>query len=186
MRVIAGKAKSLPLKTIDGMGTRPTTDRIKETLFNMIGLWVPGADVLDLFAGSGGIGIEAISRGARKAVFVEKNKQAAAVIRENLTFTRLADQGSVLEMDVFAALQELDRQGHRFDVIFMDPPYNQLWEKRVLELLAKTELLGEDGVVITEASMETSFDYVEMLGFVITRTKKYKTNQHVFLQKKSE
>ena len=90
MRVIAGKARSLHLKTIEGLDTRPTTDRIKETLFNMINDELYGASFLDLFSGSGGIGIEALSRGARKAVFVESSRKAAACIQENLKFTRLA------------------------------------------------------------------------------------------------
>ena len=88
MRVIAGTAKRLQLKTLDGLDTRPTTDRIKETLFNMINLEIPGAVFLDLFAGSGGIGLEAISRGAKRAVFVEQNRKAAACIQENIQFTK--------------------------------------------------------------------------------------------------
>ena len=95
MRVIAGKARSLHLKTIEGLDTRPTTDRIKETLFNMINDELYGASFLDLFSGSGGIGIEALSRGARKAVFVESSRKAAACIQENLKFTRLASDGEV-------------------------------------------------------------------------------------------
>lgn len=107
MRVIAGKARSLRLKSIEGMDTRPTTDRIKETLFNMINDDLYGASFLDLFSGSGGIGIEALSRGARRAVFVESSRKAAACIQDNLKFTRLAPEGEVLVMDVFRALDTL-------------------------------------------------------------------------------
>ena len=102
MRVIAGSARRLRLKTIDGMETRPTTDRIKETLFNMIHDDLYGCAFLDLFAGSGGIGIEALSRGAKSAVFVEKDKRAASCIRENLAATRLADRALVMCCDAFA------------------------------------------------------------------------------------
>lgn len=108
MRVIAGSAKRLQLKTIDGLDTRPTTDRIKETLFNMISHEIADSCFLDLFSGSGAIGIEALSRGAKEAVFVEQNRKAMACIRENLTFTKLAKQSVLLEMDVLSALKRLE------------------------------------------------------------------------------
>ncbi len=181
MRVIAGTAKRLPLKTVPGDGTRPTTDRIKETLFNMMQNEVYDARFLDLFAGSGGIGIEALSRGAKKAVFVEKDRRAAACIRQNLTFTRLADRGELLQMDVMSALSRLSG-GEPFDLVFMDPPYHDGWEERVLTFLAGSGLLHEDSVVIVEAAMETSFAYLEEIGFTLQRRKEYKTNCHLFLK----
>ena len=106
MRVIAGKARRLLLKTIEGNDTRPTTDRIKETLFNMINNDVPGARFLDLFAGSGGIGIEALSRGAKYCAFVENNPKAANCIRENLLHTKLSDDALVLESGFNTALKK--------------------------------------------------------------------------------
>ena len=109
MRVIAGKAKSLPLKTLEGDQTRPTTDRIKETLFNLLQPELPGCRFLDLFAGSGAIGIEALSRGASRAVFVEKNPRAVSIIRENLRFTHLEKEAEVLKMDAAASLAFLSR-----------------------------------------------------------------------------
>ena len=105
MRVIAGKARRLNLKTVPGMDTRPTTDRIKETLFNILQPELLDCHFLDLFSGSGAIGIEALSRGAARAVFVEKNPKACTCIRENLTFTKLADSGTLLNMDVMQALR---------------------------------------------------------------------------------
>lgn len=185
MRVIAGKARSLVLKTIEGMDTRPTTDRIKETLFNMIGTWLPGCEFLDLFAGSGAIGIEALSRGASRATFVENNPAAAKVVRENLTHTRLNTQARMFQLDVFAALTEMGNRGYAFDIIFMDPPYNQLLEKKVLEHLSASSILAEDAVIIVEASLETDFSYADALGYEVTREKEYKTNKHVFLKKKA-
>ena len=180
MRVIAGSAKRLQLKTIDGMDTRPTTDRIKETLFNMISPYIADSCFLDLFSGSGAIGIEALSRGAEKAVFVEQNRKAMECIRENLRYTRL-EKGAVLyEMDVFSALKKLDTP---FDYIFMDPPYNMLLEKKVLEYLSESELLSDSGIIIVEASLETDFSYVEELGFAVIKEKKYKTNKHLFLER---
>jgi len=180
MRVIAGSAKRLQLKTVDGFDTRPTTDRIKETLFNMIAPYIPDCRFLDLFGGSGAIGIEALSRGAAEAVFIEKNPQAAACIRENLKCTKLEENGSLIEMDVLRALKELAGQ-RPFDYIYMDPPYNQLLEKQVLEYLAETELLAEDGTIIVEASKETDFSYLEDWGYIRMKQKEYKTNMHVFI-----
>ena len=181
MRVIAGTAKRLQLKTLDGLDTRPTTDRIIETLFNMLTPYISGSTFLDLFAGSGGIGIEALSRGAKEAVFVEKNVKAMACIKENLQYTKLAHKASVLTADVLTALRKLDGD-KQFDYIFMDPPYNQELERKVLEYLAESDLMTEDCVIIVEASKETEFDYVERLGFSIIKEKVYKTNKHVFLE----
>ena len=164
MRVIAGKARRLNLKTIPGTDTRPTTDRIKETLFNILQPELPDCRFLDLFSGSGGIGIEALSRGAEYAVFVEKNPKAAACIKENLAFTKLAEGGKLLNMDVLQALRSLEGKG-AFDIIFMDPPYNQELERQVL------------------ADLNTDFDYLESLGYQQLRSKEYKTNKHVFLIK---
>ena len=182
MRVIAGSAKRLHLKTLEGMDTRPTTDRIKETLFNMIGPGMYGCIFLDLFSGSGGIGIEALSRGAREAVFVEKNPKAMAVIKENLKFTRLAQRAVTVTRDVMAALYQMEGE-KVFDFIFMDPPYDKGLERRVLEYLAESELVYEDTVIIVEASKNTDFSYAEDLGLAIVREKVYKTNKHVFLEK---
>ncbi|MCI8514865.1 MAG: 16S rRNA (guanine(966)-N(2))-methyltransferase RsmD [Lachnospiraceae bacterium] len=183
MRVIAGKAKSLPLKTTEGANTRPTTDRIKETLFNILGPAIPGCRFLDLFSGSGAIGIEALSRGAEEAVFVEHDKKAAVCLRENLAFTRLADRAVILETDVLSALERLTREGTCFDLIFLDPPYGKLWEKKVLEALSKSGLLASEGRIVVEASLETDMDYAADMGFEIVRIKNYKTNRHIFLEK---
>lgn len=182
MRVIAGSARSLPLKTAAGMDTRPTTDRIRETLFNMLGSTVPDCRFLDLFAGSGAIGIEALSRGAARAVFVEKNPKAAACIRQNLEFTRLDARAVLLRTDVFAALGSM--QEPAFDVIFMDPPYNCGLERRALEMLAPSHLADAHTLVIAEASLSTGFTYLDELGFEVIKYKKYKTNAHIFLKKK--
>lgn len=183
MRVIAGKAGSLKLKTIDGSSTRPTTDRIKETLFNMIQPSVCDSIFLDLFAGSGGIGIEALSRGAKKCVFVENNRAASACIRENLSFTRLDDRGEVLEMDVMTALERLKGKGQGFDIIFMDPPYEKGYERQVLSQLKDLSIADSNTIIIVEASMNTDFSYVMEYGMKVLKEKRYKSNKHVFMQK---
>ena len=182
MRVIAGKARRIPLVTVKGMETRPTTDRTKETLFNMIAHGLCDCTFLDLFSGSGAIGIEAISRGVKKAVFVENNPNAIQCIMENLKKTQLADQAKVIREDVFSALRRLDGR-EKFDYVFMDPPYNHMLEKEVLTYLAKSDLLEKDALIIVEASLATDFSYLEELGFLMIKQKKYKTNMHLFLKR---
>lgn len=182
MRIIAGTARSLPLKSLEGRETRPTTDRIKETLFNVIQTDIRGSRFLDLFAGSGQIGLEALSRGAEQAVFVDNSKKACACIEDNIRFTRFGDRSKLLSMDVMHALRVLEGEG-AFDLIFMDPPYRCLMEQDVLAYLASSCLVAEGTQVIAEASKDTDFSYVRELGFRIIKEKIYKTNKHVFLAK---
>lgn len=135
---------------------------------------------LDLFAGSGGIGIEALSRGAKTAVFVEQNADAVQIVRENLKATRLEDRAVVMHTDALTALKRLEGK-YRFDYIFMDPPYNHELERQMLEYLTGSELIDKQSTIIIEASLETSFDYLESLGFVLEKNKTYKTNKHMFV-----
>ena len=171
MRVIAGTARRLNLKTVPGMETRPTTDRIKETLFNILQPEMPDCRFLDLFSGSGGIGI------------VEKNPKACSCIRDNLSFTKLAEHGKLLNMDVLQALRSLEGE-EAFDCIFMDPPYNHDLERQVLEYLSDSSLADDHTLIITEADLHTDFSYVTDLGYELARSKEYKTNKHVFLYKR--
>lgn len=184
MRVIAGKARRLALKTIPGDETRPTTDRIKETLFNILQPEIPGCRFLDLFSGSGAIAIEALSRSAEYAVLVEKNPKACSCIRENLTFTKLDRFAKVLNMDVLQALRSMENR-ECFDLVFMDPPYNQELERQVLEYLVNSQVITDETLLVVEASLETDFSYAEELGYDLLRSKEYKTNKHVFLQRKA-
>ncbi len=181
MRVIAGTARSLPLKAPEGMATRPTTDRIKETLFNMLQMQVGGSVFVDLFSGSGGIGIEALSRGASKAYFVESDAKAMKCVQENVSFTKFTDRSIFLKADVFGALHQISEK--EVDILFMDPPYDMDYERRVLEVLRGMRYVTEDTLIIVEASLDTDFSYAEELGFRITKQKRYKTNQHVFLMR---
>lgn len=182
MRVIAGSARRLLLKTPKGLDTRPTTDQIKETLFNILMPYLYDANFLDLFSGSGGIGIEALSRGSAHATFVENSKPALKCIEENLVNTHFIDQATVFPMDVFSALNQL--QGKEcFDIVFMDPPYNMELEKQVLERLSNSTLINEDSLIVIEASNETDIDYVGSLGFEVEKIKQYKNNMHVFLRR---
>ena len=179
LRVIAGQARSVTLMTLDGLDTRPTTDRVKETLFNIIQNDIYGCDFLDLYAGSGQIGIESLSRGANSACFVEKNKKACEIIVKNLAKTKLTEHATVIKKDVLSALSVM---GSAYDIIFLDPPYALGSEADVLSKIKENHLLKEDGFVIIEADLHRDFPFVNEIGFEITRQKTYKTNQHVFLR----
>lgn len=181
MRVIAGSARRIQLKTLEGFDTRPTTDRIKETLFNMIQHQIAGSRFLDLFSGSGAIGIEALSRGAELSVFIESNVNAVQCVKDNLAITKLQEQAQIICSQVLSGLKTLEKKNLTFDYIFMDPPYNQNLEYDVLEFLNSSVLVDSDTIIIVEASLTTSFDYAEDLGYQIVKQKQYKTNQHVFL-----
>ncbi|MBO5166454.1 MAG: 16S rRNA (guanine(966)-N(2))-methyltransferase RsmD [Lachnospiraceae bacterium] len=180
MRVIAGTARSLPLKCPEGMDTRPTTDRIKETLFNMLQPYTQGSVFVDCFSGSGGIGIEALSRGAKKAYFIENASPALKCIQENLIFTRFADKAVVLKQDALSALNGIFEK--EIDVFFMDPPYESGLEKQMLSALKGYRYVTEDTLIIVEALLDADFAYAEDLGYTIEKEKKYKTNKHVFLR----
>lgn len=182
MRVIAGEARRLQLKCLEGLETRPTTDRIKETLFNIINDDIYGCVFIDLFAGSGGIGIEALSRGAKEAVFVEKNKNAVNVIKDNLSHTHLEDRAKVIMGDAVASIDRLGNYEH-IDVIYMDPPYKLGIEEDVLKAISRLNNVDEDTLIILEADIKRDFDFIEELDYTIQRVKNYKTNKHLFLTK---
>ncbi len=182
MRVIAGKARRMTLRTCEGKDIRPTTDRIKETLFNILQGDIYDSAFLDLFAGSGAIGIEALSRGAKEAVFVDNSKKALECIEDNLKHTKLYDDATILPMDVSHAIQNLSRRGRYFDIVFMDPPYDRDMECPTLESLAGSGIIDEDSIIIIETSIRTDEQAFNMNGFNVVRVKEYKTNKHVFLK----
>lgn len=181
MRVIAGRARSLQLRTPEGPGTRPTTDRIKETLFNMIQWDISGCIFVDLFAGSGGIGIEALSRGAAHAYFVENGKEAISCIQENLAFTKFSNNATLLKQDVFTALSMIHEK--EVDFVFIDPPYHAEYEEKVFELLSGQSYVTENTLLILEAEKDNKLDFLREYGYEIVKEKIYKTNKHVFVRK---
>ena len=185
MRVIAGTARSMPLKCIEGLDTRPTTDGIKETLFNMLQPEIPGCRFLDLFGGSGAIGIEALSRGADFAAFAENNKKAYECILANLAFTRLADRSRVFFMDALGALRVMEEDGP-FDLIFLDPPYGRGLEREVLAYLENSALADEDTTIILETDLKEDTGWISGYGFSVRREKRYKTNRHLFIERMRE
>lgn len=150
MRIIAGTARRVGLVAPKGLDTRPTADMAKENLFNIIAADIRGARFLDLFCGSGAIGLEALSRGAEAAVLVDSAKPAIAATKQNLEKSRLTQQAEVLEMPVTKAIDTLDMGKRVFDIIFLDPPYDTALLSQTLAQLAATGLLSETGVIIAE------------------------------------
>ena len=168
MRVITGKARGIVLKTPDGMLTRPTADRVKEALFSIINFDLPGAAVLDLFGGTGQLGIEALSRGANSAVFVDQREDACKIIRENLRRTKLESQGRVVRSDY---LDVLRRNREKFDIILLDPPYAEVFLENALKCITEIDILKTDGIIVAERPVEKELPF-EFEGF--TRSKDYK------------
>ena len=171
MRVITGKARGVQLKTPDGMQTRPTSDRVKEALFSIINFDIPGARVLDLFGGTGQLGIEALSRDAQSAVFVDQREDACKIIRENLRRTKLEGQGKVVRCDYLVYLR---RCREKFDIIILDPPYAEVFLENALKCITEIDILQSGGIIVTERplgkELPCTFD-----GF--TRSKDYKYGQ---------
>ncbi|MEQ2457364.1 16S rRNA (guanine(966)-N(2))-methyltransferase RsmD [Flavonifractor hominis] len=152
MRVITGTARGRKLKELPGLETRPTTDKVKESVFNIIQFDIEGRRALDLFGGTGQMGIEALSRGAAHCTFVDLRKEAAAVIRENLAHTRLDGQGTVVQGDYLAFLTGCRE---KFDLIFLDPPYGKGLLEKALETIAKIDIVTENGIIICESAAES-------------------------------
>jgi 16S rRNA (guanine(966)-N(2))-methyltransferase RsmD len=150
MRVIAGQARGTRLRTLRGRRTRPTSDRVRESLFNILGPRVQEAEMLDLFAGSGSVGVEALSRGARRVVFVENDAAAAQVIRQNLSLTHQAGRAEIRVQHALVAVRQLARQGRGFPLIFLDPPYDRNWPALTLRVLAETRILSAGGLIVVE------------------------------------
>ena len=168
MRVITGKARGVVLKTPEGMQTRPTTDRVKEALFSIIQFDIPGCKVLDLFGGTGQLGIEALSRGAKSAVFVDASDAACKLIRENLKRTKLENDAKVIRSDY---LEYLRRCHETFDVIFLDPPYAEVFLENSLNCITEIDILQTNGIIVTERPLEKELSW-DIPGY--TRSKDYK------------
>ena len=168
MRVITGSARGVTLKTPEGMVTRPTTDRVKEAMFSIIHFEIPGADVLDLFGGTGQLGIEALSRGAKSAVFVDAGEPACRLIRENLKRTRLEAQARVVRSDYLAYLERTKEQ---FDIILLDPPYAEVFLESAIKKITEIDILRQDGIIVAERPLGKELPW-EFPGY--DRSKDYK------------
>ena len=181
MRVIAGSARRLKLVAPYGLDTRPTQDIIKETLFNIIQADVPGAVVADLCAGSGAIGIEALSRGATRAYFVENGREACACIQKNLHTTHFEEEAVLLKQDVLSALRHIHEK--EVDLIYVDPPYEAQTVHDILHALAQEKYVTENTLIIVESSLDTDFSYLPGIGLELVREKDYKANRHLFIRR---
>ena len=166
MRVITGKARGVQLKTPEGLKTRPTADRVKEALFSIIQFDLPGANVLDLFGGTGQLGIEALSRGAASAVFVDEREDACRLIRENLKRTGFS--ADVIRSDYMAFLKNCRK---KFDIIFLDPPYAEVFLENSLKMITEIDILQSGGIIVAERPLEKELPW-DFEGF--TRSKDYK------------
>ena len=171
MRVIAGSANGREIPAPKGSNTRPTLAKVKEAMFGMIQFDIEGAEVLDLFSGSGGLGIEALSRGAKHAVFCDNDRQAYSVIKSNIEKLGFTGVSSLHYGDSIALLSELSRGGKRFDIVLLDPPYALDLENRALELLTRLDLLNEGAIVLCEHSKENPPVFPD--GFTVKKPKKY-------------
>lgn len=169
MRVITGKARGVVLKTPDGMATRPTTDRVKEAMFSIIQFEIPTARVLDLFGGTGQLGIEALSREAKSAVFVDEREDACRLIRENLRRTKLESFGRVVRSDYMAYLKSCRE---KFDIIFLDPPYAEVFLENSLKMITEIDILQSGGIIVTERPLGKELPW-NFPGFTRSRDYKY-------------
>ena len=151
MRVIAGTARSVPLLSRDGLDTRPTTDRVKEAIFNIIQFDIEGRQLLDLFGGSGQMAIEALSRGAAGAVIVDQSKDSISIIRQNLQKTKLTEKAEVVCADY---MEYLNRCKKRFDLIFLDPPYREKFLENALNRISEIDILKSGGIIVCERPAE--------------------------------
>ena len=150
MRIISGKARGTKLFSLEGIETRPTLDRVKESLFNILMPILENANFLDLFSGSGAIGLEALSRGAKKCVFCDSSKNAIDIIKKNIDKTRNNENSIVLNKDYEKALLFLKEENEKFDIIFIDPPYKSNYIKKSIEKIMEYHLLEKDGTIILE------------------------------------
>lgn len=169
MRVIAGNAKGVSLKTPDGLSTRPTADRVKEALFSIIQFDIPGAKVLDLFGGSGQLGIEALSRGAKSAIFVDHSPVACKLIEENLKRTKLQEQGRVVRSDYMSFLKN---SREKFDIILLDPPYAEKFLENALNFITEIDILQTNGIIVAERPVEKEL-LLNFSGYSRSRDYKY-------------
>ncbi|PPA72159.1 16S rRNA (guanine(966)-N(2))-methyltransferase RsmD [Jeotgalibacillus proteolyticus] len=155
MRIISGEKKGIHLKAVPGMNTRPTTDKVKEAIFNMIGPYFDGGRGLDLFAGSGSLGLEAMSRGLEHVIFVDRDRQAIGTIKDNIERCGYSDYSEVFRNDAERALKAITKRGLEFTTIFLDPPYKKQKLIELIEKIDQDKLLAAGGVIMCEHSSDT-------------------------------
>lgn len=172
LRVISGKVRGLKLNAPKNEDVRPTTDRVKESLFNIINSYIMDSKVLDLFAGTGSLGIECLSRGAKECVFVDISKESISIVKSNIKKARVENESSIINSDFNDAIKKLQVQNKKFDVIFMDPPYYKDMFVKALESIDNAKLLEYEGIIIIEHDTKDTFP--ERIGSLEkNRSKKY-------------
>jgi 16S rRNA (guanine(966)-N(2))-methyltransferase RsmD len=172
VRVISGELRGRNLEQLVGMDIRPTSDRVKESLFNILGTKLMDCTFLDLFAGTGGIGIEAYSRGAARIVFIDESANSIKVLRSNLDKLHISEKVEVYNTDYLAAINKLAYDNIKFDIIFIDPPYLKGYEQNALVQISECKVLSDDGIIIVEHDLTDKMP--ESAGnFILTRQKKY-------------
>ncbi len=185
MRIISGSARGTKLVTLLGESTRPTLDRVKEPLFSIIQNQIVNATVLDLFSGSGALGIESLSRGAKTAVFCDKNKEAIEIISKNIEKTRLTESSIVINNDYIKCLEILKSKNMKFDLIFLDPPYKTDFATDALKRILELDLLAQNGIVIIETDEEErNIEEIKEININIDKIKKYGRVKLMFLSRK--
>lgn len=182
MRIISGNARGTKLYTLEGNNTRPTLDRVKEALFNKINFQLEEAIVLDLFAGSGALGLEALSRGAKIAYFGENSHQAAKVIEKNIYKTKMQDKAKLIIKDYKKILEEVKQI--KFDIIFLDPPYETNYDIEAIELVLKDNLLKDNGFIVLETDSNEKENKIKTLNIKIDDARKYGRVKLLFLSRK--
>lgn len=183
MRIISGTMRGTKLYTLEGINTRPTLDRVKEALFSKINIYLQEANVLDLFSGSGALGLESLSRGASRAVLCDSSRDAIKIIKQNIEKTRTSENVLLLNCDYKKALEELKNKGEHFDIIFLDPPYKTNFAEEVVKIIEKTNLLKEDGIIILETDdKEKVIENLDTEKLEIKDLKKYGRVYLLFLK----
>ncbi len=173
MRIIGGEYKGVPLKSLDGDNTRPTSDKVKESVFNRLGQYFDGETVLDLFAGTGSLGLEAISRGCKQAVFVDNNYKAIKIIKENIEKVKAQYCTDVIKADAFKAINNFGANEQKFDIIFLDPPYHNTDYLKLLQLICEANIINDESLIVVEYHHEYNLQWPNKL--VELSYKKYGT-----------
>lgn len=182
MRVISGTAKGKKLNSLEGLETRPTLDRVKEAVFNIIQFDIKDSVILDLFSGSGALGIEALSRGAKEAILCDASSKAIKIINKNLEETRLKDKAKVINTDYLVTLSKI--KDKKFDIIFLDPPYKSDYVEKSIEYISKYNLLAENGIIIVETNDKNKIDEIKAKkGLEVYDTRKYGIAIIIFIRK---
>ena len=184
MRVISGMARGKKLTTLEGLETRPTLDRVKESLFNILQFDIKNARVLDLFSGSGALAIEALSRGANEAILCDNSNKAIKVINKNLEDTRLKEKTVIINKDYMNALEEIKKENKKFDIIFLDPPYKSDYIYKSINKIIEYNLLEEEGLIVVETDDKDKIEEIKKIKNIeIYDTRRYGIVFIIFIRK---